>query len=38
MDQLVRSVEALDAGLAVMSQLVSEILLSFPVDATDGQK
>lgn len=38
MEQLVRSVEALDTRLAVMSQLVSEISLSFPVDATDGQK
>ena len=38
MEQLVRSVETLDARLAVMSQLVSEISLSFPADATDGQK
>jgi hypothetical protein len=38
MEQLVRSVEALDARLTIMSQLVSEISLSFPVDATDGQK
>ncbi|KAA6460374.1 hypothetical protein DYQ86_15215 [Acidobacteria bacterium AB60] len=38
MEQLVRSVEALDTRLAVMSQLVSEISVSFPVDATDGQK
>jgi hypothetical protein len=36
-EQLVHSVEALDARLAVMSQLVSEMSLSFPVDATGGQ-
>lgn len=38
MEQLVRSVEALEARHAAMSQLVSEMSLSFAVDATDGQQ
>lgn len=38
MEQLVHSVEALDARLAAMNQLVSEISVSFPVDMTNGQK
>lgn len=37
-EQFVRTVQALDARLAVMSQVVSEMSLSFPVDETDGQK
>lgn len=38
MEQLAHSVDALDARLAVMSQLISEMSLSFPVDMSDGQK
>ncbi|HEY2471122.1 MAG TPA: PAS domain-containing protein [Terracidiphilus sp.] len=38
MEQIVHSVEALDTRLSAMSQLVSEISVSFPVDMTDGQR
>jgi hypothetical protein len=38
MEQMVHSVEALDARLADMSQLVSEMAVSFPSDMTDGHK
>jgi hypothetical protein len=38
MEQMVHSVEELDARLAAMSQLVSEMSVSFPVDMTDGHK
>jgi hypothetical protein len=37
-EQMARAVEALDARLAGMSQLVSEMSASFPVDMVDGQK
>jgi hypothetical protein len=37
-EQIVHSVEALDARLAMMSQLISAISESFPIDTTDGQK
>ena len=38
MEQLEHSVKALDARLSAMSQLVSELSISFPLDMTDGQK
>jgi PAS domain-containing protein len=37
MEQLVRSVEALDARLAAMSELVSEISASFPANISGGR-
>jgi PAS domain-containing protein len=38
MEQMVHSVAALDARLAAMNQLVSEMSVSFPVDMADGHK